>query len=136
MKTNMSKYMKQRRTDRRNALIWIAGSRCVRCYNRDNLEFDHIDPNSKSFGLSGCYLDKSWLIIYQEYLKCQLLCRSCHSHKTVRYLKNKVPWNKILSPKHASSTMYNKPYYCKCIDCTTWKRNYRNKVVDSQNNPL
>ena len=47
--------------------------RCVRA-----LEFHHINPADKLFGLSERGLTKSWACIVQELAKTVLLCANCH----------------------------------------------------------
>lgn len=67
----------QRRvTEARNRL----GGRCVVCDEVD-VEFDHVDPESKSFEMgkqAGKVSDSRW---EAEVAKCQLLCRPHHIEK-------------------------------------------------------
>ena len=72
-------------TARRKALkqraIEYKGSKCHLCeYSKCNdvLEFHHIDPLTKLFGLSISNLNKSWIKIKAELDKCVLLCANCH----------------------------------------------------------
>ena len=55
------------------------------------LEFDHIDPEFKSFGIaraiSDCY---SWKKIDEEIKKCRVLCANCHKIRTAQQQK----WSK------------------------------------------
>lgn len=47
------------------------------------LDFDHIDPKTKSFNVSqGFRLNKSWEEILIESQKCTILCANCHRVKT------------------------------------------------------
>ena len=75
-------YMKNRREQRRNYLIGLAGGKCIKCRRTDNLNFDHRDPRTKLFELSGWGLDKSMELILIEFAKCDLLCEDCHIEKT------------------------------------------------------
>jgi 5-methylcytosine-specific restriction endonuclease McrA len=45
----------------------------------EGLEFDHIDPSTKEFTISG--LSRAWDVLVTEAAKCQLLCRPCHVAK-------------------------------------------------------
>lgn len=66
---------------RRQRLIDYLGGECVKCGSKDNLEFDHIDKNKKSYDISkGMSLKKH----KDEIDKCQLLCNTCHIEKTVK----------------------------------------------------
>jgi hypothetical protein len=61
--------------------IEYKGGCCVVCgYNRcvRALEFHHVDPSKKSFGLSERGLCHSWDRIQEELDKCILLCANCH----------------------------------------------------------
>jgi len=42
------------------------------------LEFHHIDPSKKDFGIAANGLTRAWEKIKQELDKCQLLCANCH----------------------------------------------------------
>ncbi len=74
--------MRRRRQQRRATLIEMAGGVCITCSSDQELNFDHRDPATKLFELSGCALDKAWAKILEEYAKCDLLCRPCHLVKT------------------------------------------------------
>ena len=70
---------------RRNAkrrLVEEAGGRCVICgYDRfpGALEFHHLDPSAKEFGLSTRGLTRSIEKLRAEASKCVLLCARCHA---------------------------------------------------------
>ena len=64
---------------RRNRLIEMLGGECVRCGATEGLEFDHIDPSTKKFTISG--LSRAWDDLVAEAAKCQLLCEPCHVAK-------------------------------------------------------
>lgn len=66
---------------RRHQLIEQLGGKCVRCGSTENLEFDHIDSNSKEISIA-THLSYSMDTIQNELQKCQLLCKSCHIQKT------------------------------------------------------
>lgn len=59
--------------------VALCGGKCVCCgYNRCNeaLEFHHLDPSTKKFGISSS--SKSWDAVYEEIKKCALVCATCH----------------------------------------------------------
>ena len=62
-------------------LLEHLGGKCVGCGVTENLQFDHIDRNNKSFTIGKCWgytLEK----LIEEADKCQLLCKECHQYKT------------------------------------------------------
>lgn len=131
MKTNMALYMKIRRTDRLLKLREMLGGVCVKCGSQENLDFDHIDPSTKTQNISSAFmLDGPWKRLLEEVDKCQLLCRSCHIKKSK---ENGDPsgggWNRIDDPKHGTAKMYNDS--CRCEVCRNWKREYRAGRMDS-----
>jgi len=78
-------YIKRAVAKRRKKLRTMAreyrGGKCIICgYRRcqDALEFHHLDPRQKDFGLSADGLTRSWAKIKQELDKCVLICANCH----------------------------------------------------------
>lgn len=64
---------------------YLADKQCVSCGIKDPrvLEFDHIDPKTKSFAIARAVHDiLSWDKILAEVSKCQVLCANCHKIKT------------------------------------------------------
>ncbi len=96
------------------------GGKCMSCGSEDNLEFDHINPNTKEFTITK-KPTYSWSVIKKELDKCQLLCRECHYKKT----KNNFPVR-----KHGTWGMIRRGR-CKCKIChdfvNKYKREYRKK---------
>ena len=72
----------QKRRDKVKVLsVDYKGGKCEICgYNKciDALEFHHIDPNEKEFGISSKGYTRSWEKIKNEIDKCNLLCSNCH----------------------------------------------------------
>jgi hypothetical protein len=63
-------------------LVEEAGGRCVMCgYDEfaGALQFHHIDPAQKSFGLAMRGLTRSLSRLREEAAKCVLLCANCHA---------------------------------------------------------
>jgi 5-methylcytosine-specific restriction endonuclease McrA len=114
------------------ALEYLGGC-CVKCGSTERLEFDHIDPATKSFELSRFWIC-TWEHLLPELKKCQLLCKSCHRLKTITEdgkLGMLGGHNKVLNPKHGTAVMYALPHRCRCEDCRAWKRDYRAGRVDT-----
>lgn len=76
MSRQLAHYHRKRKT-----LIEFLGGKCVWCNTLEDLQFDHVDPNKKSFNISK-YYGRSLDNLRSELDKCQLLCKSCHNIKT------------------------------------------------------
>lgn len=89
---------------------WLAkmGGKCVKCNSIEELEVDHIVPETKI-----CHRVWSWSEerIASELSKCQLLCAKCHADKTC--LEQYGHEAKI---KHGTENAYKK-YKCRCEIC-------------------
>lgn len=62
-------------------MIKYKGGKCQLCgYNKCNraLEFHHLDPAQKDFGISK-NLSKDFDLLKQEVDKCILVCSNCHA---------------------------------------------------------
>lgn len=69
-----------RRKNKQKAIDYKGGC-CERCgYSKCNaaLEFHHLDPNEKDFGVSAKGLTRPWEKIKIEIDKCILVCSNCH----------------------------------------------------------
>ncbi len=73
---NKAKYYR-----RRAEAIAYLGGKCIDCNSTSGLEFDHRNPEEKSFNVSG-KLHHSWEKIKAELDKCDLRCVACHMHMT------------------------------------------------------
>lgn len=67
------------------------GGKCSECdYNRcvEALQFHHLDPTQKDFGISEIGTNRSWETIKTELDKCVCLCGNCHTevHAGLRIL--------------------------------------------------
>ena len=70
---------------RNNMLNYLKDKCCVTCGMDDirTLEFDHIVPETKAFGVARAVsLGYSWSEVLEEIAKCQILCANCHKVKT------------------------------------------------------
>lgn len=75
----------QERRKRFYAAFDKLGGCCKSCGSKENLQFDHIDEASKLYNISEMHYHSDRLF-YQELDKCQLLCETCHSKKTGKFL--------------------------------------------------
>ena len=73
-------HVKNFRQKTKKRAVEYKGSKCLVCgYDKciSALEFHHLDPNKKDFGLSQ-NLSKAWSKIVEEIDKCVLICANCH----------------------------------------------------------
>ena len=74
------------KTSIKKALIEYGGGKCQKCgYNacQRALEFHHLDPTQKDFGISKT-LTKNIQTLKSEIDKCILLCSNCHAEEHQR----------------------------------------------------
>ena len=110
----MKEYMLKRYHTRRAEAIQKLGGSC-QCGVTNDLQFDHIDRNTKSFTIAklSSVNDKAF---WEEISKCQLLCHECHQKKTLTDLGQ-------VSAKttHGTLSSYR---YCRCQTCVKFKSQY------------
>ena len=73
--------VQKRRKKIRQMAIEYKGGRCSICgYSRcvEALEFHHLDPSSKDFGISSKGYTRSWKKVKEELDQCAILCANCH----------------------------------------------------------
>ncbi len=74
--------VKEWRKKTKTRLLLAFGNKCIVCgYNKCSaaLEFHHIDPKTKSFGLGSARASiKNWDSLIEEAKKCVILCAVCH----------------------------------------------------------
>ncbi len=71
----------KRRRNLKIKAVKLLGGVCVLCgYDKHSgvLDFHHIDPKLKSFGLGSGGFSRSWKSIEAESKKCVLVCANCH----------------------------------------------------------
>ncbi len=69
----------------RKLVLYLSDKACEECGISDIrvLDFDHIDPSIKSFGIArGITTGYSWAKIIDEIQKCKILCSNCHRIRT------------------------------------------------------
>lgn len=110
---DMNAYQRRRYEERKAKALALLGGRCAECGARDSLEFDHIDPATKSFVVTTKFACLSWDSLKKELAKCQLLCTEHHKEKTLRD-------SGTVSGRdsHGTLTSYR---YCKCDICRAAK---------------
>jgi hypothetical protein len=119
-------YTAERQTQLRQARLQLLrnmlGGVCVQCGSAQNLQFDHIDPATKSFIIATNLLRRLDILL-REVEKCQLLCVQCHLGKTASERSKHTPQG------HGVINTYNKG--CRCAQCreanTLWHRTYKVK---------
>lgn len=110
----MAQYMADRYYRRRAEYIEKLGGKCVRCGSEDNLEFDHINADEKSFDVGKALPGMNKAKLDLEMAKCQLLCGDCHLPKSILDRAQK-PW------AHGTLSGYR---YCKCDACKKAKSDH------------
>lgn len=110
---------------RKENLIKVFGSKCCLCgFNKFNsaLEFHHVNPEEKEFGLTGSGLMRKMEIQLQEARKCILVCSNCH--RGIHHENIAIPddWQQLFNDEiadellreHKEKLMAHENY---CIDC-------------------
>ena len=105
----MRDYLKARHARLRREMIRRLGGRCARCDGRTELQFDHIDRDTKEFDISRAR-SVSRKRLEAEITKCQLLCGRCHRLKSIEC-------GDILAPVTHGSASYYKHHGCRCDPC-------------------
>ena len=72
----------KRRRKLKKESVKYKGGKCEKCgYNKSvmALEFHHVNPEEKSFGISATGITRSWEKLKKELDKCILVCSNCHA---------------------------------------------------------
>lgn len=72
----------RRRKNVKIKAVEYKGGSCEICgYNKCNeaLQFHHLDPTQKDFGISAGGFTRSWEKVKSELDKCIMVCANCHS---------------------------------------------------------
>jgi 5-methylcytosine-specific restriction endonuclease McrA len=98
----LQKLRDEKRAERRKQFIWdyLLEHPCVECgeSNPVVLEFDHIDPSTKTMSVSEMMMKHYSLKRVQEEIeKCVVRCSNCHKIKTAEqngwYRTQRLAWN-------------------------------------------
>lgn len=81
-KDEINRKRRERKATHKKYVIDMLGGCCVGCGTTENLQFDHIDRTTKSCNVAGLLAGKLEKLV-EEAQKCQLLCETCHRHKTL-----------------------------------------------------
>lgn len=116
--------MIKRYHERRKIALELLGSKCAKCGSVEKLEIDHIDRSQKKYST-----ERAFSLSYDKFLaeikKCQLLCKKCHTDKSIvdaGYNKGKG--------NHGTKSSYR---YCRCDDCKKANTEYCKKWVKEHN---
>ena len=96
-------YIIERRHQVKDHLVACAGGSCRLCdYSQriEALQFHHMKPETKAFGLSGTGLNKNQLALAAEFRKCLLVCGNCH-HEIEDGLHDAVELERLYAQQHA-----------------------------------
>jgi len=83
-------------------LVAEAGGKCALCgYARHSaaLQFHHLDPATKSFGLGVRGITRSIEKLRAEAAKCMLLCANCHAELEVGAIELPVKSDALVSTR-------------------------------------
>lgn len=75
-------YVTNYRKKQKRAAVEYKGGKCQLCgYDKcvEALQFHHLDPNEKDFGIGGKGETRKWETIKTELDKCICLCANCHA---------------------------------------------------------
>ena len=100
------------REEKRVYLLNLLGGKCIKCNSTSTLEFDHLNPSTKSFKILGS-LNRNIDSLIEEAKKCQLLCYDCHTAK-----------HGVKEVEHGGGTQGK--WKCKCALCLNKKAEYDN----------
>lgn len=112
----MRQYQMNRYYERRAMFIAELGGVCVQCGTTELLEFDHINPEEKSFNVGDRLSNRSEAVLRVEIAKCQLLCGPCHKEKSDSYK----------SVGHGEGITGKKN--CRCEKCAPLKNAYAREL--------
>ena len=73
--------VQKRRHKVKQMSIDYKGGQCSNCgYDKciNALEFHHVNPDTKNFGIGSKGYTRSWEIVKKELDKCIILCANCH----------------------------------------------------------
>lgn len=105
----ITQYTKSKRERTKTILIDVLGGECIECGSTNDIQFDHIIPETKLFNISQ-RLHYTISSLLDEVQKCQLLCADCHRKKTSLDLCF------IEGGRHGVASTYTN-FGCRCVEC-------------------
>lgn len=117
--------------EKKQKIFAYLGGKCVKCEGVDKLQIDHTNHLDKAFTVSSRW-GLSWEKLIPELEKCQLLCKTCHTHKTQQEGSQAKGWTNQPRQRHGTVWSYSK-YKCRCAECkaaksAAMKRQYQRVV--------
>jgi len=116
---DINAYMQRRRIANRRFALQYLGGKCVKCGRTKDLEFDHIDPATKTRTIADMS-SYSRTSLIKELDKCQLLCPKHHRQKTRENREHAGGHNKWSDVQHGKLHAYI-TYKCRCDPCKAAK---------------
>lgn len=80
-------YVDRRRKRLKKMAVEYKGGKCEQCgYSKSAtaLQFHHLDPSQKDFGIASSGYTRAWEKIRAELDKCVMLCANCHAEEHER----------------------------------------------------
>jgi|SRR6516164_3517982 hypothetical protein len=124
-----SEYDRGRYQAAKQQLIELLGGKCQVCGTTEDLQFDHVDPELKSFTITGRW-NRSQEELQAELDKCQLLCGPHHREKTKADGRLGGGWNKL--PEDAFRCGMARTYLkrkCRCGPCKKAHSLYKKRLI-------
>ena len=109
-----AEYMRRYYQDRIARGIAMLGGVCAGCGSADDLQFDHVDPATKTACVTSMW--QNWAAFVEELAKCQLLCGPCHEAKTLS-----EAGKTSAKGTHGTISAYRHCGPPKCADCRAAK---------------
>lgn len=80
---------RQRAENYTRLIEYLRGHPCVDCGEADVrvLQFDHVDPATKTTEVSGLLQWATWQRVFTEIEKCVVRCGNCHRRRTLSVLR-------------------------------------------------
>lgn len=119
-----SEAVKRWRINTKKKMVEAFGGKCCMCgYDRciSSLDFHHLDPSTKEFGLGSIRGNpKSWEKIINELKKCVCVCKNCHSeiHSHVSYVPEDAP---RFNEEYINYDTVKQTYTTRCPVCNELK---------------
>jgi hypothetical protein len=125
-------YLRRRYHIQRAFFFTMVGEKCRKCGATEDLEFDHIDPDKKSFDVGALWPRHKIPAVLEELKKCQALCRPCHEAKSAR------EFSEARSGTFRHGTWYSlQKMKCRCEECLKVrdKRNADRRISEGARGP-